>query len=76
MERRLFEPPPPAVPVPLESLGLREVLVTEALPWEGRIAWYPKEERGYVYGRFGNYFLHILALARGDASPPTLNGIR
>jgi ribosomal protein S18 acetylase RimI-like enzyme len=52
----------------LERLGLREVVVTEADPWRGRIAWYPPgEPPGYVYGRFGPYRHHVLALAKGES---------
>jgi ribosomal protein S18 acetylase RimI-like enzyme len=58
----------PPSPPELDSLGLREVVVRDDLPWKGRIGWYPGEEPpGYYYGRFGDYRHYSLALARGDS---------
>jgi ribosomal protein S18 acetylase RimI-like enzyme len=58
------EPVAPA----LEELGLREVCVSDSVPWPGQIGWYPQGEfEGYAHGLCGEYRHDVLALARGDS---------
>ena len=52
--------------IPLRDYGLREVRIGEDEPWEGRIDWYPAEERGNGYARFGEFLQEGIALVRGD----------
>ncbi len=47
---------------PLREYRLREIMISGERPWEGKIDWYPEDERGYGYERFGPYQRDAVAL--------------
>jgi ribosomal protein S18 acetylase RimI-like enzyme len=51
---------------PLQEYGLREIMLDRERVWDGKIDWYPDDERGYGYERFGPYLRDAIVLVRGD----------